>query len=375
MNKTTNTAASILNRMEQLKSEFDATDTRPRARVKDGSVAIFKREKSSESLGGRVVNHLTRHSQRANAVKLVEAVLKDIESVLSPVAGKDMVIQSALKVERDYLQGLRPTNNGMRKAIENLETLLKANMPEPAPTRAPTRAPKTARPRLQARPSKATRPAWAGKGPSTVAGRTTDRPVLGKTTAPKMTKRPAVPGGRAAVTTAMPAQADAALATSGNKAAPVVSRIVVADLASQWQAVKTFAAQGSGLDWPEFLSHVITFPLTELDHDGEGIQAHKTSTAMTKAGVQAFQKFLRKVEGMTLEGIDAEWKKLNAKGKKTDGEFTPSEKAGIRRFASQVVANSADVKAYPWGAGVLAIAKIVAAEPVPPSTRVPRPVR
>jgi hypothetical protein len=378
MNKTTNTAASVLKRMEQLKGEFDATDTRPRARVKDGSVEIFKREKSSESLGERVVNHLTRQSQRANAVKLVEAVLKDVESILSPLAGKDIAIQSALKVERDYLRSVRPTNNGMRKTLESLETLLKANMAESAstgaPTRAPTRAPKSVRPRLQTRPSKATRPAWAGKGPSTVAGRTTDTPALSKTTPPKMTKRSAVPSGRAAVATT--AQGNAVPARSPGKAQSVAPlRAAAPDLASQWPAVKTFAAQDSGLDWAELLSHVVTSPLAELDHDGEEIQAHKTSTAMTRAGVQAFQKFLRKVDGMTPEGIDAECKKLNAKGKKSAEEFTAAEKIGISRFASKLVANPAVVAPFPWVPGVLAIAKIVVAEPAPPSTRVPRPVR
>lgn len=366
----TNTAANVLKRLEQLKGEFDATDACPRARVKNGVVEIFRRDKDSESVGERAMNHLTRHSQRANAVKLVEDMLKDVENILAPVAMKDIAIQSELTTERNYLRSVRPTSNGMRKTIAHLETLLKANMAEPAPARVATRPPKAVRPRLKTRPLKTTRPAWAGKGPSTVAGRATDRPVLGKTTAPKMTRRPAVPSGRSTATTAMPGQANAAPATSRSKAAPVTSRPIAPDLTNQWPAVKAFAT--SELDWAEFLSQLL--PPTPADLNSYG-HALTDSRPKTRAGVQAFQRFLLKVEDMKQEGIEAEWTKLNAKGKKPGGEFTPSEKAGIRRFASQVLANSADVKAYPWAAGVLAIAKIVAAEPAPPSTRVPRPVR
>lgn len=373
MNKVTNTAASVLQRLEQLKGEFDATDTRPRARVNNGSVEIFKREKSSESLGDRVVNHLTRHSQRADAVKLVEAVLKDVERVLAPVARKD--IQAALATERNYLQNMRPTNNGMRKTIANLEALLKANLAEPTPARVSTRAPKTVRPRLKTRTSKTTRPAWAGKGPSAVAGRAADTAALGKTTAPKMTKRPAAPRGRVAV--AMTAQGGAVPVASQGKAKPVASRAIAPhtaapDLASQRQAMKAFAANTP--DWAEFLSHALTPSITYFDDDERAL---KDSTARTRAGVQAFQKFLHRVGDMTHEGIDAEWKKLNAKGKKSAGaeEFTAAEKMGISRFASQLVANPAAVGRFPWVPGVLAIANIVVAQPAHPSTHVPRPVR
>ncbi|MDB5854202.1 MAG: hypothetical protein JWR22_2243 [Herminiimonas sp.] len=379
MNKTTNTAARVLQRMEQLKSEFTTTDTRPRARVsvKDGSVEIFQREKSSESLGERIANHLARHSQRANAVKLVEAVLKDVESILAPAAREDRGIQSELDKERVYLRSPRHTNNGMLKTIASLETLLKANIMEPTPRRASTRAPKTVRPRLQTRTAKATRPEWAGKGPSAVAGRVTDRPVLSKTTPPKMTKRPVAPSGRTAVATAMPSRDAAVPASSSGKAKPVTPlRTAATDLASQWQAVSTFAAKNNELDWAEFLSPVLTPSFSDFERADQG-HAYKSGMEMTKAGVQAFQKFLRKVDGMTPEGINAEWKKLNVKGKKSakDDEFTAAEKMGILRFASQLAANPTSVAPFPWVPGVLAIAKIVVAEPAPPSTRAPRPVR
>jgi hypothetical protein len=373
MTKTTNTAASVLQRMAQLKNEFDATDTRPRAHVKKGSVEIFKRVKSSESLGERVVNHLTRHSQRANAVKLVEAVLKDVESVLSPAARGDIATRSSLDHERRYL-GEQPSGKGLQKTIENLQELLKTDMEQnpPVPTRKPTRAPRTVRPRLTTRTSKATRPEWAGKGPSTVAGRATDRPALSKTTPPKMTKRSAAPGGRAAVP--MTAQGNAVPARSPGKAKPVAPLHAAApDLASQWEELNKFAT--GLLDWAELLSHAFTPSRAHFENDGVEGHTHKISTERTRAGVQAFQKFLHKVDGMTSEGIDAEWKKLNAKGKKSAEEFTAAEKNGIRHFASQLVANPAAGGSFSWVAGALAIAKIVVAEPVPPSTRIPRPVR
>jgi hypothetical protein len=404
MNKTTNTATRVLQSIKQLKGDFDATDTRPRARVKDGVVKIFTREKSNESLGERVANHLARHTQRANAVQLVEAIVKDVENILAPLASKD--IQATLDTEHLYLQSVRPTNKGMLKTIESLEALLKENTAVPAPTRASTRAPKTVRPRLQTRTSKATRPAWGGKGPSTVAGRATDRPVSSKTTPPKMTKRSVAPSGRAAVaTTVMPLHDAAVPARSSGKLKPLTPlRTAATDLASQWPAVKAFAAKENDLDWAGLLSHVLISSPTDFDDYGRALT---DSTAMNSSGVKAFQKFLRQVDGMGPEGINAEWKKLNAEenksAKKSAKElakesakklaekfteesteesaeepaekFTAAEKMGILRFASQLAAHPTAVAPFPWVPGVRAIAKIVVAEPAPPSTRAPRPVR